>query len=119
MRRVSDADRDALRGYLPEVLRTRCGVENVNRPFRCPLPDHDDRTPSARYYANGHTVHCFGCGRTVDVFTLVGALDGIEGFPEQVEAVADMVGYRDYTQFSKTFKKYMGASPSRYREQEK
>ena len=33
--------------------------------------------------------------------------------------IADMVGYRDYTQFSKTFKKYMGASPSRYREQEK
>lgn len=94
MRHVSEADRDSLRSAMPELLRVRFGVENVNRPFRCPSPGHDDRTPSASYYANGHTVHCFGCRRTWDVFTLVGEADGIEGFAAQAEAVAGYVGYR-------------------------
>lgn len=94
MRRISEADRDALRSTMPELLRLRFGVESVNRPFSCPSPEHDDRTPSARYYENGHTVHCFGCQRTWDVFTLIGEVDGIEGFAAQAEAVAEIVGYR-------------------------
>lgn len=28
----------------------------------CPFPDHEDSTPSAVYYPDGH-VHCFGCGK--------------------------------------------------------
>ncbi|MBQ9827245.1 MAG: AraC family transcriptional regulator, partial [Lachnospiraceae bacterium] len=33
----------------------------------------------------------------------------------QLNEIAEMSGYHDYTQFSKTFKKYMGMSPSNYR----
>ena len=90
---ISDIDRDNLRACMPEVLALRCGVGDVRRSFRCPSPSHDDRDPSAHYYANDNTVHCFGCNRTWDVFKLVGELDGIESFPEQARAVADMVGY--------------------------
>ena len=91
---ISDTDRDNLRARMPEVLAIRCGIGDVRRSFRCPSPAHDDRDPSAHYYANDNSVHCFGCNRTWDVFSLVGELDGIEGFPEQARAVADMVGYR-------------------------
>lgn len=91
---VSDEDKSNLRATMPELLAARCGVHDVRRSFCCPSPSHDDRDPSARYYPDNHTVHCFGCGRTWDVFSLVGELDGIEGFVEQANAVADLVGYR-------------------------
>lgn len=91
---ISDAERDDLRAAMPELLEARFGVENVNRPFRCPNPAHDDRTPSARYYADKHQVHCFGCEQTWDVFQLIGMAEGLDSFPDQARAVAAAVGYR-------------------------
>ena len=91
---ISEQDRDNLRGYMPELLSQRFGITDLRRSFRCPSPDHDDRDSSAHYYENDHSVHCFGCGKTWDVFTLIGELDGIDGFAEQAQAVADAVGYR-------------------------
>ena len=91
---VSERERDDLRASMPDLLRERCGITDLRRSFRCPSPEHDDSDPSAHYYENGHTVHCFGCGKTWDAFQLVGELDGIETFPDQAKAVADAVGYR-------------------------
>lgn len=91
---VTETDRDALRELMPELLNVRCGITDLRRSFRCPSPNHDDRDPSAYYYANDNTVHCFGCGKTWDVFSLIAELDGIDGFAEQARAVADAVGYR-------------------------
>lgn len=91
---ISETDKEALRALMPELLSTRLGITDLRRSFRCPSPGHDDRDPSAHYYENDHSVHCFGCGRTWDVFSLVGELDGIESFAEQARAVADAVGYR-------------------------
>jgi DNA primase len=87
---VSDQDRDYLRSCMPEVLEALCGVTDLRRSFRCPSPEHDDRDPSAHYYEDDNTVHCFGCGKTWDVFSLVGEVDGIQGFADQAHAV----GYR-------------------------
>ncbi|MBQ9043880.1 MAG: hypothetical protein IJ111_13825 [Eggerthellaceae bacterium] len=91
---VSERERDDLREAMPEVLSIRCGVTYLRRSFRCPSPAHEDSDPSAHYYEDGHTVHCFGCGKTWDVFQLIGELDGIDSFPDQAKAVADLVGYR-------------------------
>ena len=85
---VSERERDDLRAPMPDLLRERCGITDLRRSFRCPSPDHDDSDPSAHYYENGNPVHCFGCGKTWDVFTLVGELDGIDAFPDQAKAVA-------------------------------
>ena len=84
----------ALRAFMPDLLTMRLGITDLSRSFSCPSPAHDDRDPSAHYYENDHSVHCFGCGKTWDVFSLIGELDGIEGFAEQAQAVADAVGYR-------------------------
>lgn len=91
---VSERDKEELRALMPELLSTRLGIGDLRRSFRCPSPDHDDRDPSAHYYEDDHTVHCFGCGKTWDAFSLIGELDGIVGFAEQAQAVADIVGYR-------------------------
>lgn len=90
---VSEQDKAALRESMPELLSSRLGITDLRRSFRCPSPAHDDRDPSAHYYPNDNTVHCFGCGKTWDVFSLMGELDGIEGFAEQARAVADLIGY--------------------------
>jgi hypothetical protein len=43
---------------------------------RCPLPGHEDRTPSCRV---GHALfHCFGCGRGGSIVDLAAELWGIE-----------------------------------------
>ena len=91
---VSGRERDDLRAMMPDLLRERCGVTDLRRSFKCPSRDHEDSDPSAHYYEDGHTVHCFGCGKTWDVFQLIGELDGIDSFPEQARAVAEAVGYR-------------------------
>ena len=39
----------------------------------------------------------------------------IRGSDSSLVRIADAVGYRDYAQFSKMFKKYKGVSPSDYR----
>ena len=91
---ITETDKEALRASMPEVLEILFGITDLRRSFRCPLPDHDDRDPSAHYYANDNTVHCFGCGKTFDVFKLMELLYGITGFAEQARKVAEIVGYR-------------------------
>ena len=89
---VSEEDKAALRALMPDFLRVRLGITDLRRPFRCPAPDHEDKNPSAHYFEDG-AVYCFGCGRTWDVFSLVRETDGVVGFADQAQAVADIVGY--------------------------
>ena len=45
---------------------------------RCPLPDHEDKTPSFTVYAdNGRGWTCFGCGRGGDVVHLYALAESI------------------------------------------
>lgn len=90
---VSEKEREELRALMPMLLEKKLGVTNLRRLFRCPNLEHEDITPSASYYSDTHTVHCFGCGGTWDVFSLVGMLEGITGFVEQAKRVASEVGY--------------------------
>ena len=47
--------------------------------INCPLPDHDDRTPSCRVWPDpGAGWHCFGCGRGGTVIDLAAYLTGLE-----------------------------------------
>ena len=71
--------------WVPAVL----GVDVPERgPLLCPF--HDERTPSCHVY--GPRVHCFGCGRTADIFDGAGHAWGIDprgpGFPELRERLA-------------------------------
>ena len=87
---ITETDRDALRTLMPELLNVRCGITDLRRSFRCPSPNHDDRDPSAHYYENDNTVHCFGCGKTWDVFSLIAELDGVAGVVPALGAHDDL-----------------------------
>jgi DNA primase len=59
---------------------------------RCPLPDHQDRTPSFYCYPNGHRFYdswcCFGCASAGDVVDLWQAQQG--PFGNMVMAMEDL-----------------------------
>lgn len=93
---VSEREREELRAALPFLLERELGVMDLQRSFRCPNPDHDDSNPSAKYYPDSQTVHCFGCGKTWDVFSLVGTLHSLASFPEQAKWLAGKIGYNLY-----------------------
>ena len=72
-----------------EVIRERVELADVARRFtslecvngrlrgRCPLPDHDDSTPSFYVYSDGRA-HCYGCRFHGDVVDLWAAVRGLQ-----------------------------------------
>ena len=68
--------------FLAELEHRQIRVPSWNRRsqmIRCPLPDHEDRTPSCRLRESGGKwwVTCFGCGFSGDGIDLLAALDGM------------------------------------------
>jgi len=64
----------AARASIADVLRgARISTPpNPQKLMRCPLPGHDDSSPSFRVFERGFT--CFGCGARGGVLDLVVAL---------------------------------------------
>ena len=84
---------------MPDVLH-HYGVTNLGRNFSSLW--REDRDPSCMYYADTNLVTDFGEGVTVDVFGLVGKVEGVSGFADQVRVVSQIVGHdldesADYT----------------------
>ena len=87
---------EELKKVLPLYLEKQLGI-NINKPFNCLNPEHNDRTPSMSYDAKRNKVHCFSCGVDWDIFDLVGAVQEITDKKEvfkMVEAYADFI-YKD------------------------
>ena len=86
---VSQATKDKLKARMPDVL-DHYGVTNIRSNF-CAFW-RDDANPSATYYPDTYLVYDHGTGETFDVFALVGRIEGVEGFREQVERIASILG---------------------------
>lgn len=80
---------DELRGHLPDYLQ-RSG-RMVRGKMRCINPAHTDRNPSMSYDARTKRLHCFGCGKSYDLFDLI-ALDypSCGTFPQQVRKACEL-----------------------------
>lgn len=81
---------------LDEFLRTVMHADLQPRAggrfsCRCPLPGHDDSTPSFVVYPDGHG-HCFGCGRGGDIIRIVGYIYGRERFYDKLEILESLAG---------------------------
>lgn len=85
-----DARQEA-RGRLVEVLAELVPGFRPDRAFHCLSPDHEDRHPSARYLSRTHTVKCFSCGWSGDVFDVAGAVYGLAG-GDRFRKVYDLLG---------------------------
>ncbi len=63
----------------PTYFSVLAGVDVSERGgmVNCPLPGHDDRTPSCRVYPGAGGWHCFGCGRGGSIYDLAREISGI------------------------------------------
>jgi DNA primase len=50
------------------------------RKAECPLPDHEDRNPSASVNESEGKWHCFTCGRGGDGYDIIQEREGFAGF---------------------------------------
>ncbi|MCQ2609021.1 MAG: CHC2 zinc finger domain-containing protein [Bacteroidales bacterium] len=53
------------------------GIQINNKSFCC-CPFHNEKTASMKVYTNTNTFHCFGCGKSGDVFTFVQNMDNCD-----------------------------------------
>lgn len=60
-----------------------CGRDRLRA--RCPLPGHEDRTPSFVVYLATDSAWCHGCQRGGDVADLTGYVFGLERFYDRLE----------------------------------
>lgn len=54
----------------------------------CPMPDHDDSSPSFGVNQENNLFHCFGCGNKGDIIKLVQKVEGL-GFIEAIQRLAN------------------------------
>lgn len=52
---------------------------------QCPLPGHDDRSPSFVVYGESESAWCFGCQRGGDILKLTGYVFGLDRFSDCLE----------------------------------
>ena len=90
-----------MRGYDFDAIRQRHPLAQVARrtglyvPYGgrdtmicCPMPDHDDRTPSMILHPATGRYHCFGCGATGDVIQWVRSIYQVP-LPQAVRMLED------------------------------
>jgi len=59
---------------------------------RCPLPGHEDRTPSFVVFGKSNTAKCFGCLRGGDVLDLTSHAFGLDRPYDQLERLERLAG---------------------------
>lgn len=85
---------------LVDVL-ARAGIELPDANSRsvmvsCPLPDHDDATPSMVVHLDTDRYHCFGCGAHGDALQLVLDLEGITSLSRAAEVLDSRRALRSF-----------------------
>lgn len=93
-----------LKAYLREQLDCRQLVRDANMVpprqarasgskrliIRCPSPHHEDKNPSCAVFPDGFK--CYACQARGDVFELLGHIELIHSFHEQIDRAAGMLG---------------------------
>ena len=86
---MSFIDRTSIDNFKPmlaDYLVNKHGL-NINRPFTCLNPSHEDNHPSMSYSTKYNICKCFACGTTYDIFDMIGLDYGVESFKEKLEIV--------------------------------
>ena len=83
-----------VREAMPMYLNSMLGVTDLRNNIVCPNPEHADSSPSARYYASTHKVHCYACDKTWDVIDVARMLYPELTFGSAIEHVASVTGLR-------------------------
>ncbi len=87
---------EILRAKLPEYLE-RVTVKERSGLYHCPLcgsGTHRGAKSDGAFsvYGDGTRWHCFACGDSGDIFTLIGRLEHLDAFPDQLRFAAELFG---------------------------
>lgn len=76
-----------------ELIGQYTRLQNKGRSLMgtCPFPSHNEKTPSFSVSADKQLYHCFGCGKSGNIFTFLRDYNGLS-FPEAVEYLAKRAG---------------------------
>lgn len=78
---------------LEEYLEKSRGINIRNgRNFHCINPDHVDRNPSMGFYRAKNRAHCFGCGKSYDIFNVIGLDFNLTSFKEELAKACELFG---------------------------
>lgn len=78
--------------FCEDLMAVRLNKSGRSYRAQCPIPGHDDRSPSFVIYPDEGRFHCFGCGAHGDIYDLAGHYFGLGRFADQVRMVADATG---------------------------
>jgi DNA primase len=74
-----------------ELIRERVPLKKAGRTWKGLCPFHSEKTPSFTVDPDRRMYHCFGCGRSGDVFTWLEEQDGLEPI-EALRVLAERAG---------------------------
>ena len=89
----SFADRVKQQADIVRVIGEYVRLKKSGQNFSGLCPFHQEKTPSFSVHATKQFYHCFGCGKSGDVFQFVMEMDK-SAFPEAVRTVAEKCGIR-------------------------
>ena len=61
--------------------------------YKACCPFHQEKTPSFMVHPDRQFYHCFGCGKSGDIFTFIQEMEGLD-FPEALKLLADRAGIK-------------------------
>jgi DNA primase len=79
------------RNPIEEVLSEFLDLKKSGKNYKAKCPFHHDKTPSFYVSPEKGLYHCFGCGRSGNVFTFLEEYKGMS-FPEAVKFLAERAG---------------------------
>ncbi len=96
---IDESTKANLRAYLPEVMKhyKNVPIKGHDQKYMVCCPFHADRNPSCEIDPIKGVYHCFGCGASGDVFTLVAGEEGLDltrgqDFQTAAKIIADIGG---------------------------
>jgi DNA primase len=83
-----------------DLIGNKVVLRQAGRNFKGLCPFHDEKTPSFVVYPDSQSYHCFGCGKSGDVFTFIMDTDNLD-FRDALRVLAERAGVALQVQQSK------------------
>ncbi len=74
-----------------DLIGTAVQLRQTGRSFKGLCPFHNEKTPSFVVYPESQSYHCFGCGKSGDIFTYVMDTENLD-FRDALKQLADRAG---------------------------
>lgn len=97
---------------IAEVVGSKVQLRPMGRNFKGLCPFHQEKTPSFVVYSESQSYHCFGCGKSGDIFTFTMETESLD-FRDSLKLLADRAGIQLDSQQQKR------RDPERDRERER